>query len=87
LAPNTNIVLPGSAATPLAPKGNMVVAQAMATFGLKSGFRIPVGITWSNRTDLIKGNEVRGHVGFNFDWSSLLLSGQSKAANPSVTQP
>jgi hypothetical protein len=82
LAPDTNIALNGTAATLLAPKGNIVVAQAMATFVLKSGTKLPVGVTWSNRTELIKGNELRGHVGFNFDWSSLLLGGQAKAANP-----
>jgi hypothetical protein len=83
LAPGTNIMLNGTAATLLAPKGNIVVAQAMVTFPLKSGTKLPIGVTWSNRTDLIKGNELRGHVGFNFDWSSLLLGGQSKTANPS----
>jgi hypothetical protein len=78
-------VAPGlhqSPATLLAPKGNIVVAQAMVNFALKSGTRLPLGVTWSNRTDLLKGNEFRGHVGFTFDWSSLLLSGQAKAANP-----
>jgi hypothetical protein len=79
LAPGTNIMLNGTAATLLAPKGNIVVAQAMATFALKSGTKMPVGVTWSNRTDLIKGNELRGHVGFNFDWSSLLLGNQAKS--------
>jgi len=82
LAPGTNITLNGTAATLLAPKGNMVVAQAMVTFALKSGTKLPLGVTWSNRTDLIKGNELRGHVGFNFDWSALLLNGQAKTANP-----
>jgi|CZKX01.1.fsa_nt_gi hypothetical protein len=83
LAPGTTIMLNGTAATLLAPKGNIVVAQAMVTFPLKSGTKLPVGVTWSNRTDLLKGNELRGHVGFNFDWSSLLLGGQAKTANPS----
>jgi hypothetical protein len=83
LAPGTNIVLNGTAATLLAPKGNIVVAQAMVTFPLKSGTKLPVSVTWSNRTDLLKGNELRGHVGFNFDWSSLLLGSQAKVANPS----
>jgi hypothetical protein len=74
LAPNTNIVLPSSAATLLAPKGNMVVAQAKLTFALKNGASVPLGVTWSNRTELIKASEVRGHVGLDFDWSSLFAS-------------
>jgi hypothetical protein len=74
LAPNTNIVLPSGAATLLAPKGNIVVAQAKLTFSLKNGASVPVGVTWSNRTELIKASEVRGHVGIDFDWSSLFIS-------------
>lgn len=76
LAPNTNIVLPGQAATLLAPKGNIGVVQAKVTFSLGNGAKLPVGVTWSNRTELIKGNEVRGHIGFNFDWSSLFAAKQ-----------
>ena len=33
---------------------------------------IPVGITWSNRTDLIKTKDVRGHIGIVYDFDSLL---------------
>jgi len=53
LAPGTNIVLPSGAATLLAPKGNIVVAQAKLTFSLKNGASVPVGVTWANRTELI----------------------------------
>jgi hypothetical protein len=73
LAPGTQIALPGPAAVLLAPAGRIWVAQAKTTFSLKNGVRLPVGVTWSNRTELIKAKEVRGHVGFDFDWSSLLL--------------
>jgi hypothetical protein len=43
------------------------------TFATSSKFaaKIPFGVTWSNRTELIKANEVRGHIGFTFDWDSL----------------
>ena len=72
--PISGIVLPGVAATLLAPKGNIAVAQGKLTFPLKNGTKLPVGITWSNRTELIKASEVRGHIGFDFDWSALKLS-------------
>ncbi|HTS27068.1 MAG TPA: hypothetical protein VMH81_14430 [Bryobacteraceae bacterium] len=78
LAPNTNIVLPGGAATLLAPKGNLVVIQGKVTFALKSGASIPAGITWANRTELTQASEVRGHFGLDFDWSSLFASAKSK---------
>jgi hypothetical protein len=74
LAPDTNITLPGAAATLLVPKGNIVVAQAKLTFSLKNGATVPVAFTWANRTELIKASEVRGHVGIDFDWSSLFAS-------------
>ena len=77
LAPNTPIVLPGPSATLLAPKGNLVVGQAKLTFTLKSGTQLPVGLTVANRTELINSREVRGHVGFDFDWSTLLLGSKS----------
>ena len=71
LAPNTGIVLPGGAATLLAPKGHIAVAQAQFTVKSKTGTRLPLGVTWSNRTELIKAKELRGHIGYNFDWDSL----------------
>jgi len=54
-------------------KGNMIVLEAKVTLTMKSsGVKIPVGVTWSNRTDLIKGKDVRGHIGVSYDFDSLL---------------
>ena len=56
-------------------KGNMIVVEAKVTLTLKSsGVKIPVGVTWSNRTDLIKGKDVRGHIGVSYDFDSLLAA-------------
>jgi hypothetical protein len=76
LAPGTDIMLPGTAATLLAPKGHIWVVEGLLTFATKAG-NIPVGVTWSNRTELINAQEVRGHVGFNFDFSTLFAGSQS----------
>lgn len=54
LAPGTNIMLNGTAAMLLAPKGNIAVAQAMVTFPLKSGTKLPFGVTWSNRRSPVR---------------------------------
>ncbi|HXJ37993.1 MAG TPA: hypothetical protein VNH18_01875, partial [Bryobacteraceae bacterium] len=78
LAPNANIVLPGPAATLLTPKGNLVVGQLKYTLTLKSGTQLPIGFTVANRTELINSPEVRGHIGFDFDWSTLLLAAKAK---------
>ena len=74
LAPGTEIQLNGSAETLLAPKGKIGVFQVL--FNITSGTEkartvVPIGFTYSNRTDLLHGNEFRGHVGLHFDPSTL----------------
>jgi len=79
VAPGTNIPLPGNAMQLLAPKGTIAVAQASITLQLpNSGVKVPIGISWSNRTDLLTGNEIRAHIGFTFDTHSLLLTGSQQ---------
>jgi hypothetical protein len=57
------------------PNGNMIVLEAKVTFTMKSsGVKIPVGVTWSNRTDVTKGNNVRGQIGVSYDFDSLLAA-------------
>ena len=73
LAPGTNIQLPNTAATLLAKPGNTAIGQIKLTFPMKnSGISIPLAVTWANRTDLIKANDVSGHFGLSFDLDSLL---------------
>jgi hypothetical protein len=73
LAPGTNIQLPNTAAVLLAQKGNTAIGQIKLTFPLKtSGISVPFALTWANRTDLIKANNVTGHFGLSFDLDSLL---------------
>ncbi len=76
--PGTNIALPPAGAPVLSEKGSIYVAQAMLTLRLAgSGLKVPIGISWANRTELLPGNRVIGHIGFTFDSSPLLLtSGQ-----------
>ena len=77
LAPNTTIQLPSDAKTLLTPKGGIFIGQAKVTFKMKDGStKIPVGISWANRTELIKATEIRGHVGLQFDWSSIVGAGK-----------
>ena len=72
MVPNASIQLPKDAKTLLTPTGGIFIAQAKLTF--KAGdnkAKVPVSITWANRTELIKAPEVRGNVGFQFDWDAL----------------
>jgi len=36
-----------------------------------SGVRIPISMTFSNRTELIKESDVRGHIGITFDFDKI----------------
>lgn len=72
--PGTNIALPPAGRPLLAEKGPIVATQAMLTIRLAdSGLKIPLGVSWANRSELAPGNVVRGHIGFTFDTTPLLL--------------
>lgn len=71
LVPGTNIPLPGDAQVLLGTAGWLGVAQGKLTINLKKGLSIPVAVKWSNKTDLLKGDDVRGQVGISYDLSAL----------------
>ncbi len=75
LAPGTSIPLPGSASELLNTKGPIHLGQVKITLKVKnSGISIPLALTFSNRTDLIKGSKVQGNFGITFNLDSLLAS-------------
>jgi len=79
LAPGTNIQLPQNAQVLLGTAGSLWVTQAKITVNGKSGIKIPIGVSWSNKTDLLVGNKVGAQVGISYDFSSLSsLFGGSK---------
>ena len=56
----------------LAPKGDIAVGQLKLTIPIRgTAFKIPLSVSFANRTELIKENEVRGNFGFTFDLDSL----------------
>jgi len=70
--PGTSIMVPGDAATLLAPKGLIAVAETKVTLHVPGiSMPIPLGFSYSNRTDLLKGSELRAHIAFSFDTISL----------------
>lgn len=71
LVPGTNISLPANAQVLLGTKGWLSVAQGKIVFNLSKGLSIPVALKWSNKTDLTKGNDVRGQLGLSYDLSAL----------------
>lgn len=63
----------GSAVAAVAPHGNIGIVQAKLTIPVKgSGLKIPLSVTASNRTELIKERDVRASFGVTFDLDALI---------------
>ena len=57
---------------PISTRGNINLFQAKWTIPMRNaGMRVPISITRSNRTELIKEKDVRGTIGISFDLDSL----------------
>ena len=53
-------------------RGTTTVGQLKLTVPTKgAGIRIPLSVTWANRTDLIKEKVVRANVGVSYDLDSV----------------
>lgn len=53
-------------------KGDLAVGQFGINIPIKSlGIKFPVSVTFANRTELIKEKEVRGNIGFTFNWDTV----------------
>jgi hypothetical protein len=59
----------------LVPKGVMSVGQIQLTIPVKgSGVKVPLSVTFANRTEFIKESEVRGNIGITFDLDTLFAN-------------
>jgi hypothetical protein len=75
LAPGTSIPLPGNASELLNTTGPIHIGQGKITLSMKnSNISIPLALTFSNRTDLIKASKVGGNFGITYDFSSLFAA-------------
>ena len=72
--PNDTVASAGAASPAVAAEhGHIGVFQAKLTIPVKgSGVKIPLSVTASNRTELIKEKDVRASVGFTFDLDPLI---------------
>jgi hypothetical protein len=58
-------------------KGTINFGQAKLDFPIGStGMHIPISMTFSNRTELIKEKDVRGHIGITFDLDKIFSKNQ-----------
>jgi hypothetical protein len=56
----------------LTPKGDIAVGQLKLTIPVRgTAFKIPLSVSFANRTELIQEREVRGNFGFTFDLDSI----------------
>ncbi|HZR64698.1 MAG TPA: hypothetical protein VFA85_06075 [Terriglobales bacterium] len=77
VAPGTNIPLPNGTQEFVGTAGSLWVTQAKLTIKGSGGVNIPIGVSWSNKTDLLQGSRVGAQVGISYNFSSLagLFSG------------
>lgn len=74
-APGTTISLPSNASVLLNTTGPIHIGQGKVTLTIKgTNVSIPLAITGSSRTDLIKANKVAGNFGISYDFSSLFAN-------------
>ena len=77
-AGDTAAPIPAAAAAPagsaIAPKGHLILGQAKLTIPLKSGMRIPLSVTFANRTELIEEKDVRANFGVTFDLDAFVAA-------------
>lgn len=71
VVPNSGIVLPGTAATLVGTNGTIGVAQAKVSIPIGSTLKVPLSLTWSNRTELTNEKDIRAQIGMILDFDAL----------------
>jgi|SRR5450631_1413363 hypothetical protein len=75
VVPGTTIPLPNGTQEFVGTAGSLWVTQAKLTIKTGSkgsgGINIPIGVSWSNKTDLLQGSKVGAQVGISYNFSSL----------------
>jgi hypothetical protein len=62
---NTGLIVPNS-------NGDIAIGQVKLTVPIKGlGIRLPISLSFANRTELVKEKEVRGNFGFTFDLDTI----------------
>jgi hypothetical protein len=71
VAPGTTIPIPNGTQEFVGTAGSLWVTQGKLTIKGPGGINIPLGVSWSNKTDLLQGSKVGGQVGISYNFSSL----------------
>src|SRR5579872_5599398 len=68
--------LPSGANQVLAQTGNIQIAQIKMTVGTGSSAKIPIAVSWSNRSELVPHPDWRAQIGISYDFDSLFANKQ-----------
>jgi hypothetical protein len=80
--------LPSNATQVFVQKGNISIAQLKLTLGTgKSSVRIPLAISYSNRTELITKPAWRAQIGISYDFDSLFAPSGNGSSASKTTSP
>jgi hypothetical protein len=71
VVPGTTIPLPNGTQEFVGTAGSLWVTQAKITIKGSGGINIPIGVSWSNKTDLLQGSRVGAQIGISYNFSSL----------------
>lgn len=71
IVPGTNIPLPNGTQEFVGTAGSLWVTQAKITFKGSGGINVPIGVSWSNKTDLLVGSRVGAQFGISYNFASL----------------
>jgi hypothetical protein len=71
VAPGTTIPIPNGTQEFVGTAGSLWVTQAKLTIKGAGGINVPLGVSWSNKTDLLQGSRVGGQVGISYNFTSL----------------
>jgi len=69
--PGTTIPIPNGIQEFVGTKGSLWVTQGKVTIKGPDGVNIPLGVSWSNKSDLLQGTKVGAQVGLSYNFSSL----------------
>jgi hypothetical protein len=69
-------------------EGTIGVVQVKATVPIRAlAIRIPVSVTWANRSELVKETFVRGQVGVTFDFDGIVARGLAAVSDAGFRLP
>jgi len=71
VAPGTTIPLPNGTQEFVGTAGSLWVTQGGFTLKGPNGVNIPFAVSWSNKTDLLRGTKIGGQVGISYNFSSI----------------